>query len=86
MVSKRSEEAIETAFRAGEAVRGLVASAMRARGGGWSLEDLLDSIFLIESAALIQRGEMIKQNLVIIGIFEGLGQSRKPQSETRSTT
>ena len=76
MVTRRTDEAIATASRTNEAVRDLLASAKRTRGGGWSLENLLDAIFMIESAALIQRSELITQNVVIIELLEVMGDNR----------
>jgi len=76
MVTRRTDEAIATANRTNEAVRDLLASAKRTRGGGWSLENLLDAIFMIESAALIQRSELIKQNVVIIELLEGMSENQ----------
>jgi len=76
MVTRRTDEVIATAEQAGCAVRELVASAKRTRGGGWSLENLLDAIFMIESAALIQRSELIKQNVVIIELLEGMSENQ----------
>ena len=85
LVGPLENEANLTANRTNEAVRDLLASAKRTRGGGWSLENLLDAIFLIESAALAQRGEMIEQNLKIIGLLEQLSESKQPESEPRRT-
>lgn len=40
----------------------LLATASKVRGGGWSLENLLDAIFLATSASVILQQEIVRQN------------------------
>ena len=76
MVNGARDDSQRAAEVANSEVRRLFSDAMKTRGGGWSVENLLDSLFLIESAALIQRGQIIDQNLTIIGLLEETLESR----------
>ena len=77
MVGPVTDEAAAAARRTNETVRDLLGSAKRTRAGGWSIENLLDSLFLLESAALAQRGQIIDQNLTIISLLEDLQQTKQ---------
>jgi len=70
MVSSDAQEAANSAGEVISEVRSLIASAKRTRGGGWSLENLLDAQFMMQSASLLIQAELMEQNVRIIGLLE----------------
>ncbi|MEI7559765.1 MAG: hypothetical protein WCJ63_04165 [Actinomycetes bacterium] len=45
----------------------LLAAASKTRGGGWSVENLLDAIFIATAASVILQKEIVRQNADLLG-------------------
>ena len=78
-MSEIAANAAESASEALADARRLLNTATQTRGGGWSLENLLDAVFLSNSAFLRLETEKVQQNVEIIGLLERLVEGQRTE-------
>ncbi|MEI7890140.1 MAG: hypothetical protein WCI34_07500 [Actinomycetes bacterium] len=78
-MSDVADHAAESSSEALADARRLLNTATQTRGGGWSLENLLDAVFLSNSALLRVETEKVQQNVEIIGLLERLVEGQRTE-------
>jgi len=78
-VSEIAANVAESASDALADARRLLNTATQTSGGGWSLENLLDAVFLSNSALLRLETEKVQQNVEIIGLHERLVEGQRTE-------